>query len=107
MGERRASSTNCTPPGCSGHLTAPSRATFWWASMSWIESAARACSVRARASITPTALVAALAASALSAQLPTDSVVPRQFRLDGSLVRAGQLVYQTSVERDSIPPVVG
>lgn len=50
---------------------------------------------------------AALAlAGALSAQVPTDTV-PHQFRLDGSTVRAGQVVYQTSIERDSLAPVVG
>ena len=51
-------------------------------------------------------LAAALTTGVLAAQVPTDSV-PHQFRLDGSTIRAGQVVYQTSVERDSIAPVVG
>jgi len=62
--------------------------------------------VRSRTRISPTAVIVALSAAALSAQVPTDSV-PHQFRLDGRSLRAGQLVYQTSVERDSITPVIG
>jgi hypothetical protein len=62
--------------------------------------------VRTRTRPAAIAVVAAFAAGALSAQVPTDTV-PHLFRLDGTAIRGGQLVYQTSVERDSITPVVG
>ena len=52
------------------------------------------------------ATILAATSGSVGAQVPVDSQ-PRQFRFDGSLLRSGQVVYQTSIERAGAPPTVG
>jgi hypothetical protein len=53
------------------------------------------------------ALAALAIASAVPAQVPTTDSTPRRFRLDASVLRPGQFVYETSLERNSTTTVLG
>ena len=98
----RASSTNCTQPACSGRRMARSHATSWWDSTSLTTSVAL---VRNALALALTCLAARLAPS----QVPTgaDSTAPRRMRVDGALLHPTQLVYQTTLERDTGTAILG
>jgi hypothetical protein len=102
MAERLESSISCTRRGYSDLQMDRSRVTSWSAWMNWNASVGRV-----HKPLLNLAVAALVIAGRLGAQAPAIDATAHRLTLDATLLRPGEFVYETTLERDASSTMLG